>query len=167
MSDSRSVLPVLVELATTVAGEDLTNDWLRTVRGGPSAIRIYTPEDLELLDVPLGSARSSVWVDVTGYRTLTAFCRISGTYGGTPYGIEMQGSPVGPGDTWGTDDQWCAVIANRSNLNTVGKFLVANAGVGNYASSTNWTGCIARKVRIDLGPAGADATGSVYLLCLP
>lgn len=167
MSETRNVLPALVDLATKLAGEDQTNDWIRTVRGGPSALRVYTPDDLGLNAAALGSPAAGNWVDVTGFRTLVAYVRITGTYGGTAFGVDLVGTPVGAGDTWGTETQWGITLANRSNLTAVGNFLIANTGNGNYASSTAWTGCIARKARVDLGAAGALAAGWAYLLCLP
>lgn len=167
MSVSKNVLPVLVDLASRLAGEDPVKGWLRTVRGGPSALKVYTPEETGLDGVTLGSVASSEWLDVAGYRTVVAFCRVAGTYGGTPYSIDLVGSPVGEGDTWGTSAQWAAILANRSNLSTVGNVLVANTGSANYASSTAWTGCMAREVRIDIGAAGAQAQAWAYLLCLP
>jgi hypothetical protein len=167
MSDSRNVLPVMVDLATKLAGEDQTNDWIKTVRGGPSSARIYTPADLGVNAASLGSAFSSSWVDVSGYKTLVAFFRITGTYGGTAYSLDMLGSPVATGDAWGTDSQWATALANRSNLTAVGTFVLGNTGTGNYASSTAWTSCLARKVRLDIGAAGASAQGWAYLICLP
>jgi hypothetical protein len=167
MSDTKNVLPMLVDLATKLAGEDQTNDWLRTVRGGPSEVRIYTPEDLGLNAAALGTAASSNWVDVAGFRTIVAFVRVTGTYGGAAYGVDLVGTPVGAGDTWGNETQWGVSLGNRSNLTAFGSFLIANTGAGNYASSTSWTGCVARKVRVDIGAAGASALGSAYLICLP
>jgi len=167
MNSSRNILPVMVDLATRLAGEDQTSDWIRTIRGGPSTLRIYTPADLGLEGVALGTAAAGNWVDVAGFRTLAAFVRVTGTYGGTPYGVDMLASPVGAGDTWGTDAQFSVIIANRSNLSAVGNVVVANTGTGTYASSTAWTGCIARKARVDIGAAGAGAAGWGYLLCLP
>ena len=83
------------------------------------------------------------------------------------YGVDLVGTPVGAGDTWGNETQWGVSLGNRSNLTAVGSFLIANTGAGNYASSTSWTGCVARKVRVDIGAAGASALGSAYLICLP
>ena len=167
MSDTRNVLPMLVDLATKLAGEDQTNDWLRTVRGGPSEVRIYTPEDLGLNAATLGTAASSNWVDVAGFRTIVAFVRVTGTYGGAAYGVDLVGTPVGAGDTWGSEAQWGVSLGNRSNLTAVVGCLIANTGAGYYASSRAWTGCVARKVRVDIGAAGASALGSAYLICLP
>lgn len=167
MSDTQNVLPVMVDLATKLAGEDQTNDWIKTIRGGASSVRIYTPADLGINAASLATPVSSSWVDVAGYRTLTAFIRITGTYGGSSYGADMLGSPVTPGELWGTDNEWAVSLANRSNLTSVGAFMLANTGPGNYASSTAWTGCVAKKVRLDIGAAGALALGSAYLICLP
>ena len=167
MSETTNVLPVLVDLATKLAGEDQTNDWLRTIRGGPSTARVYTPADLGLQGVSLGSVAAGNWVDVSGFRTLTAFVRVAGTYGGTPYSIDFLGSPVGAGDTWGSDVQWAAALAMRTGLAAVGNVVLGNTGNANSASSTAWTGCIARRARIDIGAAGAQAQAWAYLVCLP
>ena len=153
MSDTRNVLPMLVDLATKLAGEDQTNDWLRTVRGAPSEVRIYTPADLGLNAAALGTAASSNWVDVAGFRTMVAFVRVNGTYGGAAYGVDLVGTPVGAGDTWGNETQWGVSLGNRSNLTAVGSFLIANPGAGNYASSTSWIVCAPRKVLADPGAA--------------
>ncbi|MCC6483821.1 MAG: hypothetical protein IT209_03150 [Armatimonadetes bacterium] len=167
MSDSRNVLPVAVDLATKLAGEDQVNDWTKTVRGGPSAARVYTPEDTGINGQTLGSALAGNWVDTAGFRTAVAFIRVAGTYGGSPYGLDLLGSPVGPGDTWGTDNQWAVSLGNRSGLTALGSFVLGNTGVGNYASSSAWTGCVARKSRVDVGAAGASAQAWAYLVCLP
>lgn len=167
MSESRNVLPVAVDLATKLAGEDQVNDWLKTIRGGPSAVRIYTPEDTGVNGQTLGSAAAGNWLAVEGFRTLVAFIRVTGTYGGSAYSLDLLGSPVGAGDTWGNDNQWAVSLANRSGLTAVGNFLLGNTGTGIYASSTAWTGCFARKARVDAGAAGAGAQAWAYLVCLP
>ncbi len=167
MSDSRNVLPVLVDMATKLAGEDQVNDWLKTIRGGPSMLRVYTPADLGLAGVSLGTSRPSNWVDVAGFRTLTAFYRITGTYGGASFGLDLLASPVGAGESWGTDLDWAIGIASRQNLTAVGSFVVANTGVQNVSNSSGWMGVIARKARVDIGAAGASANGWAYLVCLP
>lgn len=167
MTDNRNILPVLVDLATRIAGEDLTGDVLRTVRGGPSSLKVYTPADLNLADVSLATAKTSPWIDVTGYRVVAAFFRLSGTYGGTQFGLDLLGSPVGPGDTWGGDNEWAVSLANRSNLSALGSYMLANTGTASVAPPSSFTGGIARKVRVDIGAAGASAFGKAYLLCLP
>lgn len=167
MSDSKNVMPVLVDLATKLAGEDQTNDWIKVIRGGPSQMRVYTPQQLGLNNVPLGAPVASNWIDISGYRTLVAYYRITGTYGGSSYGLDLLGSPVGAGDSWGSDTQWAVSLAMRSGLTATGNYVVGNTGVSNLSGASAWTGCIARKVRVDIGGAGAAAFGSAYLLCLP
>ncbi|MGQ9807613.1 MAG: hypothetical protein ACUVSM_05295 [Armatimonadota bacterium] len=165
MGATRNVLPVLVDVAR-MAGQDLSSGRVRTVCGGPAALRVYTPQELGINGVSLGSAVASAWVDVAGYRSLTAFIRIEGAPGSS-VNLNLVATPVGPGDTWGTPEQYQANIAARASVNGPGVYIVANAGTQPTVSGTSWTGCIARRAKIEVGAIGAGAQAWAYLLCLP
>ncbi|BCW98982.1 MAG: hypothetical protein KatS3mg024_1809 [Armatimonadota bacterium] len=165
MGAARNVLPVLVDIAR-MAGQDLSSGRVRTVCGGPAALRVYTPAELGINGIYLGAGAASAWVDVAGYRSLTAFIRIEGVASNSA-NINLIATPVGPEDTWGTAEQYQATIATRASVNGPGNYLVANAGNQTIISGTSWTGCIARRVKIEVGPLGAGAQAWAYLLCLP
>ncbi len=164
MGAARNVLPVLVELAR-VAGQDLSAAGLRT-SSGAAALGVYTPEQTGLAGTPLGEGAASLWMDVSGYRTLTACVRIEGATG-SPATINLTGTPVGPGETWGTAEQFSSPIAARSGVTGPGVYYVANTGTQALVSGTSWTGCIARRVRVEIGPIAPGALAWAYLLCLP
>ena len=165
MGAARNVLPVLVDIVRA-AGHDLAGGLLRTALGGPSALRVFTPPELGIDGIPLSERLAGNWVDVAGYRSLTAFIRLEGTVN-TSTTMSLVASPVAADDGWGTREQYSAPIAGRSGVGGPGVFLLANAGISVTGSGTSWTGCIARFARIEFANAGTGSTAWAYLLCLP
>lgn len=148
----------LSTLATTLAGEDAANDQLHVALSGPTRRLIYTPDVTGVSNTALGSAKSTSWLDVAGWRKITVWVRIAGSYGGSSFGIDVQGTPVQEDVSFGSTSDWATKIATKQNITAVGKYVLTNldgSAVGGTCS----------QIRVDIGAAGGSANGWVWVLC--
>jgi len=145
-------------LSTALAGEDAANDQLHVALSGPGRRKVYTPDVSGIENTALGSAKSTAWLDVAGWRKITVWVRITGSYGGSAFGIDVQGTPVQEDVSFGSTSDWAAKIATKQNITAVGKYVLTNL-------DGSAVGATCSQIRVDIGAAGGSANGWVWVIC--
>lgn len=156
-------MPEIIDLDSRALPDEVVDGWRRIVRvglAGPADARIYTPDELGFNRLTLASGSTlGAWVDVLGYRYLTAFVRVAGTISPN-WQAFLNGSALSYGQSY-----FSATIGQGPSMSTTAPIAISNQA-GNMSGWAG-SGALAVSAMVSITGGGTSATGEVMLLCVP
>lgn len=156
-------MPEIIDIDSKALPDEVVDGWRRIVRvglAGPADARIYTADELGFNRQTLATgATLGAWVDVLGYRYLTAFFRVAGSVSPN-WQAFLSGSALSYGQSY-----FSAAIAQGPSMSAATPVVISNQASNMSGWASN--GALAVSAMVSITGGGSAATGEAMLLCVP